>query len=68
MAFKKNGETKVFKRPLGGFTKKLAKVKKLMRYGIDDLVSDTDKGVDPYQSQADEDAEAEVIEETNAED
>lgn len=63
MSFKKTGETQVYKKPERGFTKRTAEEEKPVKYTVDDLVADADKGVDPYELQkkaeAEEEAEAE---------
>tara|TARA_R110002110_G_scaffold93254_6_gene242869 strand:- start:501 stop:689 length:189 start_codon:yes stop_codon:yes gene_type:complete len=47
--FKKTGETKVFKKPSRGFSKK-AEEQKPEEYGVDDLCDDADKGFNPYEN------------------
>lgn len=63
MSFKKTGETQVYKKPKKGFTKRTAEKEEPVKYTVDDLVADSDKGVDPYQlakeAKAEEEAEAE---------
>lgn len=63
--FKKTGETKVFKlgKEKKGFTKKVAKNQKPERYTVDDLVADSDKGINPYKSKK----EVEEVEEDTKE-
>lgn len=57
MGFKKTGEVEVYKKETDGFTKKVAQDQEAVRYTVDDLVEDADKGIDPYQEQEDESAE-----------
>ena len=59
MSFKKTGETKVFKKQERGFTKRTAEEEKPERYTVDDLVKDSDKGIDPYKLQKDSEADKE---------
>ncbi len=63
MAFKKTGETEVYKQIEKGFTKRTAEKEEPVKYTVDDLVADSDDGHDPYTVTKKADAEEETKEE-----